>query len=1200
MLSRLSAFVHLPMPLKIGILAITGGGIMTGMWYLLASLPRWISIIVIIGIAVVGLLVAIYARFLKHLRKRKAAPMEQGIMENVSAAPQGVSEPAKMARLDDLRKQFENGIEKYRSAGKSLYDFPWYLVVGEPGSGKTEAIRHCNVGFPSGLQDQFQGAGGTVNMNWWFTDYAVILDTAGRLMFEEVEAGGSGEWKEFLSLLKKSRPNCPINGVFLVIPSDSLIKDTADEIEAKASKIAQQFDVVQRTLDVRFPVFVIISKSDLIHGFRDFFENIEDPQLQHQIMGWSNPASLDEPYSPDFIDRQLKAINSRLFRRRLALMQQIRGGDGMGQHLSEVDTLYAYPQSLKKMAPRMARYLELIFSVGSQWSCKPLFFRGIYFTSSMQEGSALDTELAESLGVPVDSLPDGRVWTRDRAYFLRDLFMKKVFREKGLVTRATNAKKMYTRRKAAVLISAILSVTVLLFFTVYAAIRWNRSIGGLKEYMTYASQKMPHLTELKVIRTEEDDNKYNYIGNAEVKLDSGKKVRKSDFYAQLAGMVDRWRKDGVPWVFAPAAKFATSIKPRRLNEAQAVIYEKGVIQPFLEVASARLSQEQNGQWKLNRADLDDEVTLKVLHELLCVRAGIPLNTPALEENEARDVAYTAGIFLDPLFRYSFRAEENFEQRWKNYEEQHKEKLHKPMSMIYGDSNNDDFRVTWPPATILKTSQGTVNTVYNSTIAHGVELFNNYWGSQGMIDTERKDMSDIDEVRKIAAALDDFEAVEKDILKIYDSKSKRPFDKLQQSDFVVKWIENFEKLRGIQQILVGSTLKTAPSLQGRWDETTSKAFVEIDNNYNFLLKELDNIKEDDEFLHGIRVSLRTTHDELVKLRTTHDELVKRLADEKFKARLRELDEKFYATVQEDAKRRRLYEIRYEMYRSPYEHFVASRGPLEVDMIARLIERVKKDIEQARRQNEQLQGLRLSDEDLQHTAQDSLFALDVAEKNYLANIAKACLDEVMTKYSTKFPLKKNAVKHLTQKELEEVQKLLPAIQPEMLPVLPEDEKLRFDKVIQVLRSLPTGDSPYYCKISLLNPSEQDDSINYLRVVRIMQGSETGDRLRTSSGDVLHVAEYPGEPIKVEFYRYLDDTSPTATREFIGPWACLSMMHEDPDPEQKKFIAVKLKAEYEGSDLVLKEQELLLRLKLEFYADPGCTEEKKIVVPMAKDWP
>ena len=36
------------------------------------------------------------------------------------------------------------------------------------------------------MQDEFQGVGGTINMNWWFTNSAVILDTAGRLLFEEV------------------------------------------------------------------------------------------------------------------------------------------------------------------------------------------------------------------------------------------------------------------------------------------------------------------------------------------------------------------------------------------------------------------------------------------------------------------------------------------------------------------------------------------------------------------------------------------------------------------------------------------------------------------------------------------------------------------------------------------------------------------------------------------------------------------------------------------------------------------------------------------------------------------------------------------------------------------------------------------------------------------------------------------------------
>src|SRR5205085_1003043 len=140
------------------------------------------------------------------------------------------NDPARRARLDDMRKNFEGGVEKFKDAGKNIYSLPWYLLVGEPGSGKTEAIRHCHVGFPPGLQDQLQGVGGTINMNWWFTNHAVFLDTAGRVMFEEVEAGAPSEWKEFLRLLQSNRPNCPVNGLLPVIPADSLIKDTDDEI----------------------------------------------------------------------------------------------------------------------------------------------------------------------------------------------------------------------------------------------------------------------------------------------------------------------------------------------------------------------------------------------------------------------------------------------------------------------------------------------------------------------------------------------------------------------------------------------------------------------------------------------------------------------------------------------------------------------------------------------------------------------------------------------------------------------------------------------------------------------------------------------------------------------------------------------------------------------------------------------------------
>lgn len=481
------AFDSTPTPVKAVLAVATGGSIIGAIVAFWNSPARWV---VIIGIAVVVFALLAYRLILKFLEKRKANPLTQRISQNSAAAPQAISEPAKRARLDDLRKNFETGVEKFRAAGKNLYAVPWYLLVGEPGSGKTEAIRHCNVGFPPGLQDQLQGAGGTLNMNWWFTNHAVILDTAGRLMFEEAPPGQTTEWQEFLKLLRTSRPNCPVNGMLLVIPCDSLIRDTADVIERKAGKIAQQLDQIQRALGVRFPVFVVVTKCDLINGFREFFDDLDDPRLQHQILGWSNPASLDEQFHPEQVEEHLSQVRHRMMRRRMVMLQDpVHTEDPSKRRIDQIDALYAFPDSLTQVAPRLRRYLEMIFVAG-EWSSKPLFLRGIYMTSSMREGSALDAELADALGVSVESLPEGRAWERDRAFFLRDLFMSKIFKEKGLVTRAGNVLSAQRRRRAIVLGALCGTILLVAGLGLLGVFAFRSSVGKQQDFWAAAGELM--------------------------------------------------------------------------------------------------------------------------------------------------------------------------------------------------------------------------------------------------------------------------------------------------------------------------------------------------------------------------------------------------------------------------------------------------------------------------------------------------------------------------------------------------------------------------------------------------------------------------------------------------------------------------------------------------------------------------------------
>ena len=162
-LPKLSVMTMLPMPVKIIIFTVLGGGLLYALPQLL---PGNMGYIVFFALAAVGLALVAYKFILKKLDKGKSKPFEEKLSENTAASPSGVSDPNARAKLDDLRRKFEEGIQTFKDHGKNLYSMPWFALVGEPGSGKTEAVRHCNVGFPPGLQDQLQGSGGTLNMNW--------------------------------------------------------------------------------------------------------------------------------------------------------------------------------------------------------------------------------------------------------------------------------------------------------------------------------------------------------------------------------------------------------------------------------------------------------------------------------------------------------------------------------------------------------------------------------------------------------------------------------------------------------------------------------------------------------------------------------------------------------------------------------------------------------------------------------------------------------------------------------------------------------------------------------------------------------------------------------------------------------------------------------------------------------------------------
>ena len=120
---------------------------------------------------------------------------------------------------------------KAKLNGRYLYELPWYLIIGAPGSGKTTALRHSGLKFPLADvagEDAIRGVGGTRNCDWWFTDQAVLIDTAGRFTTQDSDRENDrSTWSGFLAMLKRTRPRQPLNGVLVTVSVSDLLTRSA-------------------------------------------------------------------------------------------------------------------------------------------------------------------------------------------------------------------------------------------------------------------------------------------------------------------------------------------------------------------------------------------------------------------------------------------------------------------------------------------------------------------------------------------------------------------------------------------------------------------------------------------------------------------------------------------------------------------------------------------------------------------------------------------------------------------------------------------------------------------------------------------------------------------------------------------------------------------------------------------------------------
>ena len=273
---------------------------------------------------------------------------------------------------------------RWYQSGTYLYDLPWYMFIGPPGAGKTTALVNSGLNFPlADAKGPIKGVGGTRNCDWWFTDQAVLIDTAGRYTTQDSqEAVDKAAWEGFLALLKTHRRRQPINGVLVSISLSDLAILSEPERLAHARAVRARLRELQSQFAIRFPVYVLFTKCDLVAGFTEFFANL-GKEDREQVWGMTFPLDdgTDEAGAvarfPEEFDLLVDRLNDRIVERMQA------EPDANVRAL-----IYGFPQQFASLRDVADAFLLEIFRP-SRLEERPLL-RGVYFTSGTQNGSPID------------------------------------------------------------------------------------------------------------------------------------------------------------------------------------------------------------------------------------------------------------------------------------------------------------------------------------------------------------------------------------------------------------------------------------------------------------------------------------------------------------------------------------------------------------------------------------------------------------------------------------------------------------------------------------------------------------------------------------------------------------------------------------------------------------------------------------------
>lgn len=430
--------------------------------------------------------------------------------------------------LDLVKDRLQTANQKLAASSKMrdrraltrIDQLPLVLLIGNPGSGKTCVFSGAglNSELLAGQIFEDQKVASTVGCNVWLLDETLVVEVGGRAFAEEsdrferilklLRPGGLSFWRRFWGQ-KEVASN--LRAVVLCAEVDQFSGGPGPDRQRRmAEPTKERLRAIGRVFGVDFPAYVVVTMSDKIKYFSEFFEHLSAEEHRQAVGSRIAPSERPLTYSAQTESERLtdvlKSVYFRLASRRIILLEREENSDvRLGS--------YEFPREFRRIRAKVVQYLVDAFAPGPLHAGPVL--RGVYFTGARLMASSaehpypgapaedIDNNLTTHLtreevqrrfgNQRAESPPDNRVtaWA-----FAHDFFTKVVLDDDGVGRRDYVDRRVEKWQRAAIAAGVVLFLS----FGILSGRAWAKTRGFLGEVSQIANELPAALSRDDVLR----------------------------------------------------------------------------------------------------------------------------------------------------------------------------------------------------------------------------------------------------------------------------------------------------------------------------------------------------------------------------------------------------------------------------------------------------------------------------------------------------------------------------------------------------------------------------------------------------------------------------------------------------------------------------------------------------------------------------